>query len=65
MTLLDKAVRKYREALAQRTTVPTEEELILCNGGTLLFRSVLLPLSDDRVTINFLLGAANGTVRHD
>ena len=65
LTFLDKAVRKYREALAQRTPVLTEEELILCDGGTLLFRSVLLPLSDDQVTINFLLGAANGKVRHD
>ncbi len=65
LTLLDKAVRKYREALAQRTPVLTAEELTLCNGDTLLFRSVLLPLSDDQVTINFLLGAANGTVWHD
>ncbi len=64
LTHLDKAVRKYREALDQRTPVLTEEELTLFNGGTLLFRSVLLPLSDDQVTINFLLGAANGTVRH-
>ena len=34
LTLLDKAVRKYREALDQRTPVMTEEELTLFNSGS-------------------------------
>jgi len=41
-----------------------EEELTQFDNKKLLFCSVLLPLSDDQETINYLLGAANGTIRN-
>lgn len=60
LSLLDKAVYRYREAVERREPVLVEEELTLYDGTMLLFRSALLPLSDDQQTINFILGAADG-----
>lgn len=61
-TLLDKAVRQFDEALEKRLPVILEDEITLFNGGKLLFRSVILPLSANQVQIDYLLGAANGRV---
>lgn len=65
LTLLDKAVGNFREALESRVPILIEDELIRFDGSRLLFRSVLLPLSDDQETVNYLLGAANGMVKRD
>jgi hypothetical protein len=62
-TFLKKAVCHFREALERGAPVLVEEELTQFDNRKLLFRSVLLPLSDDQETINYLLGAANGTLR--
>ena len=62
-TLLKKAVCHFREALERSAPVLVEEELTQFDNRKLLFCSVLLPLSDDQETINYLLGAANGTIR--
>jgi hypothetical protein len=62
-TLLKKAVCHFREALERGAPVLVEEELTQFDNRKLVFRSVLLPLSDDQETINYLLGAANGTIR--
>lgn len=62
-TLLDKAVGQFNEAVQKRLPVLVEDEMTLFDGGELLFRSVLLPLSDDQKTINYLLGAANGKIK--
>ena len=59
-TVLDKATEKFREALADRGPILVEDELQLYDGRRLLFRSIMLPLSDDQRNINYLLGAANG-----
>jgi hypothetical protein len=64
-TLLDHAVFHYRQALEQRRPLLIENVLTLFDGSKLLFRSVLLPCSDDQKTINYLLGAANGKVKRD
>ena len=64
-TLLKKSVCHYKEALERSAPVLLEEELTQYDNAKLLFRSILLPLSDDGDTINFLLGAANGTIRKD
>lgn len=64
-TLLDHAVFHYRQALEQRRPLLIENVLTLFDGSKLLFRSVLLPLSDDQKTINYLLGAANGKLKRD
>ena len=65
LTLLKKTVCHYREALERASPILVEEELTQYNNQRLLFRSVLLPLSDDQSTINYMLGAANGTIRRD
>lgn len=65
LTLLDKAVGNFREALETRVPILIEDELTRYDGSRLLFRSVLLPLSDDQANVNYLLGAANGILRHD
>lgn len=62
-TLLKKAVCHYQEALTRRAPVLVEEDLTQYDNKRLLFRSVLLPLSDDGVTIKFLFGAANGKIQ--
>lgn len=64
-TLLKKSVCHYKEALQRRAPVLVEEDLIQYDNRHLLFRSVLLPLSDDGATINFLLGAANGKIQKE
>ena len=65
MTLLRKAVWHYREVLERSAPILIEEELTQYDNRRLLFRSVMLPLSDDQVSINYVLGAANGTIRRD
>ena len=62
-TFLKKAVCHFQEALERSAPVLVEEELTQFDNRKLLFRSVLLPLSDDQETINYLLGAASGTLR--
>ena len=65
MTLLRKAVWHYREVLERSAPILVEEELTQYDSQKLLFRSVMLPLSDDQATINYVLGTANGIVRRD
>ena len=64
-TLLDKAVGQFNDAVEKRLPVLVENKMTLFDGRKLLFRSVLLPISDDQQTINYLLGGANGKIRDD
>lgn len=61
-TLLKRAVHHYQEALTREAPVLVEEKLTLFDNQRLLFRSVLLPLSDDQRKVDHLLGAANGNI---
>ncbi len=45
--------------LAKKVPMTTSGEFRHVQGGTVLYRSILLPLSEGRGTIDFLLGAAN------
>lgn len=65
LTLLDKAASNFREAVEMRVPIQIEDELTRFDGSRLLFRSVLLPLSEDQKTVDSLLGVVNGIVRHD
>ncbi len=58
-TLLAQAVGRYRMALSKKVPMTTSGEFSHVHGGTVLYRSILLPLSEGRGTIDFLLGAAN------
>ena len=62
LTLLDKATDRFRDAVDHRQPVMLEDEIVRYDGTQLMFRSILLPLSDDGDTINYLLGAANGKI---
>ena len=58
-TLLAQAVGRYHSVLAKKVPMTTSGEFRHVHGGTVLYRSILLPLSAGRGTIDFLLGAAN------
>lgn len=60
-TLLDKAVENYQGAIDAGKPVLSEEYLSIFDRTRILYRSVLLPLSDDGAKVNYILGAANGT----
>ena len=62
LTLLDKATHRFQDAMTHRQPVMLEDEIVRYDGTQLLFRSILLPLSDNGETINYLLGAANGKI---
>jgi len=64
-TLLDKAVGQFNDSIQKRLPVLVEDEMTLFDGAKLLFRSVILPLSDDQDQINYLLGGANGKIAED
>lgn len=59
-TLLDKATDHVGEVFETRDAVLIEEVLKRFDGERLAFRCILLPLSDDGVTITHVLGSANG-----
>jgi hypothetical protein len=59
-TLLDKAIENVSEAFELKRPILIEEELLRFDRRRLLFRAILLPLSDDQTTIDHVLGAANG-----
>lgn len=59
-TVLDKTTQQVPRALQSRKPVLCDDELTLFDGRRLLFRTVLLPLSEDGTAVTHLLGAANG-----
>lgn len=60
MTLLDCATAKLNEVLQTKAPVLIEDEVKRFDGGRLMFRAVLLPMSDDGQEIDHVIGAANG-----
>jgi hypothetical protein len=63
LTLLDKAASHLDRTLTARAPVLVEDELRRYDGRELLFRSIMLPLSDDGATVGHVLGAANGLLK--
>ncbi len=59
-TLLDQATRHVPEVLETCAPVTSEDEFIRYDGVTIIYRSIVLPLSDDQKTVSHLLGGANG-----
>jgi hypothetical protein len=59
-TLLDKAIENVSEAFEGKRPVIIEEELVRFDRRRLMLRAILLPLSEDQTTIDYVLGAANG-----
>ncbi len=58
-TSLGQAARNFRQVLAKKAPVSTSGVFVHPSGRTILYRSILLPLSDDQKTFNYLLGAVS------
>lgn len=59
-TVLDKATSRLGAAVESAAPQYHEDKLILFDGARLLFRSLLLPVSEDGATVTHVFGAANG-----
>jgi hypothetical protein len=57
--LLGVAVAYVDEVLKKRVPVSRGDEFVSATGSRILYRSILLPMSDDGETINAILGAVN------
>lgn len=64
-TLLEQAVGICDEVLARKIPITRGGEFEHVQGGTVLYRSIILPLSEGQGTIDFLLGAANSKTKEE
>ena len=62
-SLLDHATRNVGEVLKQQVPVIRSGEFVNEEGETIMYRSILLPLSQDQDTINFVVGGASCKVK--
>lgn len=61
-SLLDHATRNVDEVLSQKVPVIRSGEFVNDDGATVSFRSILLPLSGARDSIECVIGGARGTI---
>ena len=62
-TLLGHATRNVGEVLAQQVPVVRSGEFVNEDGETVMYRSILLPLSQDQATIDCVVGGARCKVK--
>ena len=60
MSLLDMAAADVNAAVAEEAPYFRDDELILCDGRKLFFRSVTAPLADDGENITHVFGVSCG-----
>lgn len=58
-TLIAQATEYWREAVTRRVPVSRGGQFAQDDGATILFRSILLPMSEDGETVGALLGAGS------
>ena len=58
--VMDLASRQMDEAALCKAPVTTSDTITLNNGKRIVFRSTLMPLSDDGVNVTHIFGALNG-----
>jgi hypothetical protein len=58
-TLAEQSVSYYREVIERGVPISRGGEFTESDGTKVLYRVVILPMSDDGATISGLLGAAN------
>ena len=58
-TLAEQSVSYYREVIERGVPISRGGEFTKSDGTKVLYRGVILPMSDDGATISGLLGAAN------
>jgi len=63
----DNAIDMCRAAVTARKPVASTDALYDYRGNEILYRMILLPISDDGIVVNALLGAANfkHVMQHD
>ncbi len=62
-TLLERAVRYYGTILKKKVPITLGGEFAHARGDTILYRSIILPLSGGEGMIDHLMGAANCKVK--
>ena len=58
-TLAERSTTYFREVIERAVPVSRGGEFVTGDGITIVYRSVILPMSDDGKTVSGLLGAAN------
>ncbi len=58
-SLIEKSVAFAQEIIAKQVPISRGGEFMKPGGGTVLYRGIILPMSDDGITVSRLLGAAN------
>jgi hypothetical protein len=61
--LLDHAARNVGEVLTQQVPVIRSGEFVNEEGETVMYRSILLPLSQDQATVDCVVGGARCKVK--
>lgn len=64
-SMLSRVVDHYREVLANRVPIAFEAEFVNSGGEKALYRGILLPFSDDKENINFILGGVRWILEKD
>ncbi len=62
-SLLDHATRNIDRVLEQRVPVVTSGEYFDPGGNAIVFRGILLPVSSDQQTIDFIVGTARCKIK--
>ncbi len=60
LSLLDKATSEIDNAVAAEAPAFREDEVVLCNGRRILFRSITAPLAENGKVITHVAGVVNG-----
>ena len=58
-SLIEQAASYYQEILDRGVPISRGGEFVKYDGMKVLYRSIILPMSDDGITVSGLLGAAN------
>ena len=58
-TLIENAAGNYQEILSRGVPISRGGEFVKYDGMKVLYRSIILPMSDDGTVVSGLLGAAN------
>ncbi len=64
-TLLGQAMRYYKKILGKKVPITLGGEFTKTDGAKILYRSIIVPLSDDGNSVNLMLGAANCKVKEE
>lgn len=58
-SLIEKSVAFAQEVIAKQVPISRGGEFMKPGGGKVLYRGIILPMSDDGITVSRLLGVAN------